>query len=113
MQVFVVVSHAPTAPLLQSVSVVHEPTVSGRRRGLQPPQLSRMRAPAISACETHPRPAPRRATKSKSSRTSIPESSIVEIVLSNGKMLNISVTSTGPGFRSVRIPVEFVSEKSV
>ncbi len=35
------------------------------------------------------------------------------IELSNGKMLNICSMVTGPGTRSVRMPVLLVSEKSV
>src|ERR1700679_2058528 len=105
--------HAPVAPDVQSESELHGPPVSGRRVGSHPEQLSRMRAPAICACELQLRAAVRRATKSNISRTSMPDSSIVVVVLSNGKMLNKSLMATGPGLRSVRMPVELVSAKSV
>ncbi len=89
---------------------VHAGDASGR---VQVAQFSTTRAPEIWAWLTQPRPAERRATKSNISCTSTPDSCILVIALSNGKMLNISSIVTGPGTMSVRMPVVFVSEKSV
>src|SRR5580658_6018662 len=89
-------SHAPVAPEVQSESLLHWPPVSGRRFRSQPEQSSWLRAPAIWTVDAQLRDAVLRATKSKSSRTSVPESSIFVVVLSNGKTLKRSVMATGP-----------------
>ena len=108
MQRWLVGSHASRPAAVQALSSVQG--ISSRE---QPLQFRRTRAPAIWICEVHPRRAARRALKSNNSCTSVPESCIFEIELSNGKMLYICLSVTGPGTRSVRMPVEFVSEKSV
>ena len=65
----------------------------------------------LRACSRGRRSGERRSRRAPAPRA--PESCIFEIELSNGKMLYICSTVTGPGMRSVRMPVVFVSEKSV
>src|ERR1700722_8872626 len=103
-------TQVPGVPPMHWSSGAHGLFDPGR---VHPPQLSDTRAPAICACDTHPRASDRPAMKSNMSCTSVPDSCILVIVLLNGKMLYISSIVTGPGVRSVRIPVVLVRAKSV